>query len=170
MFKLLTYSFLILFFASCNSNSINPEDIKRSEYKEPLIRVNNKLVKRDVDRVYGYAKRRNWNLKETETGLFYDIYYKTNFDSIKIGDEVSIKYKVNLLDGTLCYTSDSLGIRKFIVGKAQVETGLEQAVLMMKVGEKARLVLPPHLAFGLLGDEKKIPRRAIIVYEFEIVK
>lgn len=169
MFKLLKYSFLILFFASCDSNSIDPASIKRSEYKEPLIRVNNKLVKRDIDRVYGYAKRRNWNLKESPTGLFYDIYHKTNGDSIKSGYEVALKYKVNLLDGTLCYTSDSTGLKKFIIGKGQAENGLEEALLMMKYGDKARLILPPHLAFGLLGDDKKIPRRAIIVYEIEVV-
>jgi FKBP-type peptidyl-prolyl cis-trans isomerase FkpA len=36
---------------------------------------------------------------------------------------------------------------------------------MMKVGDSAIFVLPPHLAHGLLGDQKKIPRMAIISYQ-----
>jgi len=67
------------------------------------------------------------------------------------------------------FDSISTGLKKFIIGKGQAENGLEEALLMMKYGDKARLILPPHLAFGLLGDDKKIPRRAIIVYEIEVV-
>jgi FKBP-type peptidyl-prolyl cis-trans isomerase len=39
----------------------------------------------------------------------------------------------------------------------------------MHVGDKARLILPPHLAHGLLGDENRIPARSIIVYEIELL-
>jgi FKBP-type peptidyl-prolyl cis-trans isomerase len=34
----------------------------------------------------------------------------------------------------------------------------------MRVGDSAFFVLPPHLAHGLIGDQKKIPRMAIISY------
>ncbi len=156
-------------FASCNNNSINPEDIKQSKYKEPLIRVNKQLVDKDIDRIRNFAKRRNWNLQESKTGFYYDIYEKTNNDSIKHGDVVSFNYTLSLLDGTLCYTSDSLGSKSFILGQGGVESGLEQGIQLMKRGEKARFILPPHLAHGLLGDDNKIPPRAIIVYQIELL-
>jgi FKBP-type peptidyl-prolyl cis-trans isomerase len=41
---------------------------------------------------------------------------------------------------------------------------------MMRAGDKARFVIPPHLAYGLLGDENRIPARAIIVYQLELVE
>jgi FKBP-type peptidyl-prolyl cis-trans isomerase len=68
----------------------------------------------------------------------------------------------------LCYTSGNLGEKKFSVSQGGVESGLEEGILMLRVGDKARFIMPPHLAHGLLGDQKKIPPRAIIVYEVEI--
>jgi FKBP-type peptidyl-prolyl cis-trans isomerase len=29
--------------------------------------------------------------------------------------------------------------------------------------------MPPHLAYGLIGDNKKIPARATIIYDVEIL-
>ena len=39
----------------------------------------------------------------------------------------------------------------------------------MKVGDKAKFIIPSHLAFGLLGDENKIPKRATLVYDVELI-
>lgn len=170
MYKLIfiIISFSILLFA-CDNNTINPADIKQSEYKEPLIRVNKHLVQQDIDRIENFAKRRNWNIKEAGTGFYYDIYEHTADDSVKEGEQVNINYTISLLDGTLCYTSDSLGVKSFIVGQGGVEAGLEQGIKLMRYGEKARFIIPPHLAYGLLGDDNKIPPRSIIVYQVELL-
>ena len=50
-----------------------------------------------------------------------------------------------------------------------VESGLEEGILLMKTGGKAKFILPPHLAYGLPGDGKKIPARAILVYDVELL-
>jgi FKBP-type peptidyl-prolyl cis-trans isomerase len=42
--------------------------------------------------------------------------------------------------------------------------------MLMKEGEKAIFIIPSHLAFGLLGDENKIPKRATLVYDVELVQ
>ncbi len=106
----------------------------------------------------------------TETGLFYEIYEPSQGKKVEMGDIINLKYELSLLDGTLCYTSDQDGNKLFRLGKSQEISGLEQAVAMMRAGEKARFVIPPHLAYGLLGDENRIPARAIIVYHVELVE
>jgi FKBP-type peptidyl-prolyl cis-trans isomerase len=40
---------------------------------------------------------------------------------------------------------------------------------MLREGDKARFILPPHIAHGLLGDENRIPPRSVIVYEVELL-
>ena len=50
-----------------------------------------------------------------------------------------------------------------------VETGLHEGIKYMKVGEKAKMILPSHLAHGLIGDSKKIPPRSTIVYDIELL-
>jgi len=140
------------------------------EEKEMLLRVNKFLVQKDVELIESYSKRRGWNMEVSETGLFYEIYEPAQGEKVEMGDIVNLKYELNLLDGTQCYTSDEDGNKIFRLGKSQEISGLEQAVEMMRAGDKARFVIPPHLAYGLLGDENRIPARAIIVYQVELVE
>ena len=139
------------------------------KYKEPLIKINKHLVKEDIDRINGYCKRRHWKMQLNNAGLFYDVYKKTNGQQVKSGDVVVINYKVSLLTGELCYSSDSLGAKSFKVGQGGVEKGLEIGILLMRKGEKARFIMAPFLAYGLIGDEKKIPPLSTIVYEVELI-
>lgn len=165
---LIFFIFLSIITFSCNENKSNKYE--KEVYKEPLIRVNKILVDKDSDRINKYAERRGWNLSVSNTGLYYEIIKKTenSKDSIRKGDVISIKYDVSLLDGTKCYSSDSSGIKTFIFGNGEVENGLEEGLKMMYNGDKARLILLPHLAHGLLGDGNKIPPRSIIIYNVEI--
>jgi FKBP-type peptidyl-prolyl cis-trans isomerase len=75
---------------------------------------------------------------------------------------------VSLLDGTLCYTSDKTGPKKIKIDMGNVESGLHQGLKLMKVGEKAIFILPPHLAHGLTGDNNLIPPKASVFYEIEV--
>jgi FKBP-type peptidyl-prolyl cis-trans isomerase len=69
----------------------------------------------------------------------------------------------------MVYDAERDGLKSFLIGKGGVESGLEEAILLMRKGDKARLVIPSHLAWGLLGDQKKIPPRTAIVYEMELL-
>ena len=50
-----------------------------------------------------------------------------------------------------------------------IEDGLHKAVLYLKSGDKAKILIPSHLAHGLLGDSKKIPPMSPIIYDIEII-
>lgn len=161
---------LFLFNNSCGKEQAR----KRSgenlrEKKEVMVRVNKYLVKKDVELIESYIKRRGWNMELTESGLFYEIYEHGNGEMAVNGKMATIDYSVSLLDGTLCYSSEGQGPKKFILGHSNEESGLEQGILMMQEGDKGRFILPPHLAHGLLGDENRIPARSIIVYEVELL-
>ncbi len=137
--------------------------------KENLIQANHGLVSIDQERIASYAERRQWNMQTSKTGLWYQIYEHGAGDSARTGLIASINYSVWLLDGTLCYTSDSTGEKTFLIGQGGVESGLEEGILKMRIGDKARFIMPPHLAHGLLGDGKKIPARSTIVYQVDLI-
>jgi FKBP-type peptidyl-prolyl cis-trans isomerase len=156
---------------SCQNHSTNylyekPKD----NSKENLIRANHYLVHKDSMAIAGYNQRHNWNLKCSSTGLWLEITQTTNNQKAEQGMMATISYRVEKLDGTFCYSSDSLGLKTFEIGHSEVESGLQQGVLLMRCGEKARLVLPPHLAWGLAGDGKRILPRETIVYQIELLK
>lgn len=140
-----------------------------SEEREMLLRVNKFLVQKDIELIESYAKRRGWEMELTESGLFYEIYEMTEGEKTSMGMQLQLEYRLSLLDGTLCYSSEKDGIKELVLGKSHEISGLEQGLELMRRGEKARFIIPPHLAYGLLGDEKRIPARSIIVYEVELL-
>ena len=101
--------------------------------------------------------------------MWYSIIENKDTALLNNGDIVELRYTLSLLDGTVCYTSVSLGPKSFVVGNGHVEYGLDEAMLYLHNGDKARIILPPHLAFGLIGDEDKIPPRSIVMYELEVI-
>ncbi len=174
MIKQILFYFLIVFlFFSCSDENkkltmIPKEEFKK--YKTPLEKANRGLVKIDKDRIDAYVKRRKWQMQETKAGLRYMIYEKGEGEKIEAGDVVELKYVVELLDGSLCYSSDSLGVKSFRVGQGGVEAGLEEGILLLNVGDKARFIILPFMAHSLLGDFDKIPPRSIIVYDIEVLR
>ena len=143
-------------------------EIERQK-REILLRVHQQLVEEDVEEIETYAKRNGWQLKTTDSGLLYMIYEIGQGEKAATGKTVALEYTVSLLDSTVCYSSEQFGQKIFRLGRGEVEAGLEEGVLLMRVGDKARLFLPPHLAHGLTGDGNCILRRAIILYNVELV-
>jgi len=138
--------------------------------KEAMVGVNRILVKKDMEKINAYISRHNWNMQQTASGLWYMIVEDGQGKTISTGETITLSYRVELLDGTLCYTSDSLGPKLFKTGQGGVESGLEEGVLLLKEGSKARFIIRPHLAHGLTGDGNRIPARAVIVYEVEDIQ
>ena len=172
MIKIFLFLFIsILIFNACSSDNNRPKtDQEILAYKEPLVGANKILVGKDSAEIASYCNRHKLSLTTSASGLWYKIYPTGKGDSAKTDKVANIKYKISLLSGKVCYTSDSLGPKSFLIGQGGVETGLEIGILKMREGDKAKFIMPPNLAYGLLGDENKIPARSIIVYEVELIK
>lgn len=161
--------FIFLFALACDNHSEQQSVEEIMKYKEPLVKVNKILVDKDSLEIASYNNRHKIGLSVTGSGLWYRIYKTGSGDSAKTGNIAEINYKVHLLNGKLCYSSDSTGSKKFKIGYGGIETGIDIGIRMMRRGDKAKFVLPPNLAHGLLGDQNKIPARSIIVYDVELV-
>ena len=170
---LFRYSIILLFVLSCRRyNTQQPAqdtaEIERLK-KEVLLQVNQQFVDEDIAEIDTFAVRNGWQMKTTESGLRYMIYKTGKGEKAAVGMTATLEYTVSRLDSTVCYSSAQLGPKVFQLGHSGVEKGLEEGVLLMRAGDKARLILPPHLAYGLSGDGNCIPRRAIILYNVELM-
>ncbi len=161
---------LVLLLSSCKYDYSRVDTSKQEQLvKESIVNVNKYLVQKDLELIESYYTRRDWKMEKTKTGLYFQFINDVEGSFVQKDQIVSLNYSVDLLNGTHCYSSDSLGVKQFKVGSGGVEEGLEQAVLMMGIGDKARFIMPPHLGHGLLGDQNKIPPRSILVYEVEVL-
>ncbi len=106
----------------------------------------------------------------TGTGLRYQIIKKSNGINVKSGDSVEVSLKISLLNGSICYQTDSSDIDLFLVDKSSIESGIQEGIKYMKEGEKAIFILPSNLAHGLLGDFEKIPPMSPIKVDVELIK
>jgi FKBP-type peptidyl-prolyl cis-trans isomerase len=173
--RIITLCFILLFCYSCKPGQSNKDQQINSELidKEQLLELNRLLIRQDAVAIRNIAEQKGWDLTETETGLFYQVLEHSDkrfipFGRVNSGDKVTLSYSIHLIDGTFCYSSRQDGHKVFIVDKTEIEQGLNQAVKLFEPGDSARIVIPPYLAFGLVGDGNKIPARSILVYEVRL--
>jgi FKBP-type peptidyl-prolyl cis-trans isomerase FkpA len=138
------------------------------QLQDSVVEFNHELVITEFQEIEDYISRHHWIMNKTQTGLRYMICHKGDGPCVKPGDQVAIKYKINLLNGDLVFVSDSVSLFSFEVGKGNVVSGLEEGILLMNKGDHAKLIIPSHLAFGFLGDMAKIPSRATLVYDLDL--
>jgi FKBP-type peptidyl-prolyl cis-trans isomerase FkpA len=149
---------------SCNNGS-EKTVIKQKPGKDQLADLNSYLVQKDRERIQSYIERKNLSVREDPSGIWYMIKNEGNGKFFAENDRVVMEYECSLLDGTLCYSSKKQGPREFILGKSEIETGLLEGLKMLKPGGEAIFILPPFMAYGIVGDGKSIPPRSVLVYE-----
>jgi FKBP-type peptidyl-prolyl cis-trans isomerase len=162
---------IALYFSFFRSNRVFvPQDeIKEESSEGKLERVNKFLIEKDQERIQSFIDRRNWDMQRTESGLWYSVYSEGTGRKVSYGDYVKLKHEIRLLDGTLLYASDSTGLKTVHVGRDEEIKGLHEGLQLLSEGAEARFIIPPHLAYGLVGDGERIPARAILYYDLEVV-
>jgi FKBP-type peptidyl-prolyl cis-trans isomerase FkpA len=88
----------------------------------------------------------------------------------RAGDTVRVHYTGTLMSGTKFDSSRDRGTPfDFALGNGAVIKGWDQGVVGMKVGGKRRLVIPEALAYGAAGSPPKIPPKAGLKFDIELL-
>jgi FKBP-type peptidyl-prolyl cis-trans isomerase FkpA len=90
--------------------------------------------------------------------------------SPKSGDTVKVHYTGWLTSGAKFDSSvDRDEPFAFVLGEGQVIQGWDQGVATMRVGDKAKLTIPPELGYGASGYPGAIPPNATLIFEVELL-
>jgi FKBP-type peptidyl-prolyl cis-trans isomerase len=90
----------------------------------------------------------------------------------KDGDKVKLNYTGRLLKTNFMFDSSTGPGKKpfeFTIGKGGAIKGWDLGVAGMKVGGKRKLTIPSRLAYGEKGQPPKIPGKATLVFEVELL-
>ncbi|RCR70273.1 peptidylprolyl isomerase [Larkinella punicea] len=85
---------------------------------------------------------------------------------VKVGQSVKIKYKGTLLNGNQ-FDANADGA-DFNIGTGAVIAAWDEALVKMREGEKATIVLPSTIGYGQLG-KAPIPPYASLAFDIEVV-
>ena len=107
---------------------------------------------------------------KTESGLRYQIIQKGDGAKPTAGQIVSVHYKGQLPDGTVFDSSYKRNAPiDFPIGQGQVIAGWDEGIMLLGVGDKARLVIPSDLGYGSRGAGGVIPPDATLIFDVELV-
>jgi FKBP-type peptidyl-prolyl cis-trans isomerase len=178
-FKTLFFVLSLIFIGACQdfgSKSQQNEDIKLKQNTKPknsTIEVHREFLKREQQSIQNYIADRDLSMQRNGTGIYYQIEADSDVDNpikAQSGDDVSYHYKISLLNGSELYSSAENEPALLRVDKEDAEIGLHDALKLMSVGDKGLFILPSHRAFGVSGDQNKIPPFTALVYDLEIVE
>lgn len=104
------------------------------------------------------------------SGLEYEVLQSGDGRSASAGDTAVVHYTGWLTDDTKFDSSVDRGSPfEFGVGQGNVIRGWDEAVALMKIGDKWRLTIPPDLAYGNRGVGGVIPPGATLIFEVELL-
>ena len=108
--------------------------------------------------------------KTTETGLQYIMVQEGTGTMPAVGQQVLVHYTGYLEDGTIFDSSVERGQPlPFPLGQGRVIKGWDEGIALLKVGGKARLIIPSGLAYGDKGYPGLIPPKATLTFDVELV-
>jgi peptidyl-prolyl cis-trans isomerase A (cyclophilin A) len=108
--------------------------------------------------------------EKTESGLRYQFIQKGEGKQAQAGKTVSVHYEGSLENGKVF---DSSYPRKkpieFKLGQGQVIEGWDEGIQLLRVGDKARFVIPSDLGYGSRGAGGAIPPNATLIFDVELM-
>ena len=129
--------------------------------------------KKDKEEEMADRTRRDFieEAEETGSGLYYIIEKEGKGPKPEAGQTVAVHYTGYLMNGTKFDSShDRKEPIEFPLGQGKVIPGWDEGIALLNVGSKAKLLIPPALAYGARGAGGVIPPNATLMFEVELVE
>ena len=162
---------LVIAFISCETTEIDPVDINWTKKNSSELNKN-LAIQEEINIKLFLEMRKDWILTKTGSGLQYYIYEHGDKEAAihpGSGDIAEIEYEVKLLDGTVVSKTESDEYEEFKVDNSNIESGVQEAVKLLTVGDHAKLIIPSHIGHGLIGDMDKIPPLTTLVIDIYLL-
>lgn len=140
---------------------------KKESVKDLLLQENQYIIEDEHLQIDELIARYDWDTKRSGTGLRYMIYKNGKGKQAEIGKTVTVQIEIRLINGQAIDIENNE--IEFKIHRSENINGLEEGVLKMREGDRAKLVIPSYLAYGLSGYDDKIPMRSTLIIDAELI-
>jgi FKBP-type peptidyl-prolyl cis-trans isomerase len=146
-------------------NVYTEEDYQKQQLKEAST-----METKELKTLAEYIKTNKISVKPQSSGLYYVEVSAGKGTRATSGRKVKVHYDGKLLNGERFDSSYERGTPfEFTLGQGQVIPGWDEGIALMKVGGKAKLIIPSKLGYGVQGSGKKIPPYSTLVFDVELL-
>lgn len=172
VFKPVLLLTLALFGCQCGSSTeTSTTKQEPSQTRESQIENQRSFLKKERASIEQYIADRKLKFTRTGTGMYYaittDSLAGTNAET---GDDVLFDYTISLLNGNEIYSAKENGLRQLRIDKQDAEIGVHEALKRLGLGDEGLFILPSHLAFGVAGDQNRVPPVTALIYKIKLLK
>jgi FKBP-type peptidyl-prolyl cis-trans isomerase len=156
-------------FVQGNKITVDPQQYgpKVNEFLRARMQAKAAVEKKKSDDYLSKAAK-DKSFTKTASGLLYSVEKSGNGSKPKATDKVRVNYEGRLVDGKVFDSSYARGTpAEFTLN--QIIPCWSEALQLMKVGSKAKLVCPPDLAYKDRGFPPSIPPQAVLLFDIELL-
>ena len=148
-----------------------PVEVKTGSFYKESIERNKKLLAEEENAIQQLIKKDTLHeYLASPNGFWY--YFETKNDTAtylpKTNDQILFSYNLMTLNNDTIYTAKEIGPVSHVVDKQQLFPGLQNAVKLLKVSEKATFIFPSLQAYGYQGDNNAIGPRTPVKSSVEL--
>nr|WP_299341643.1 gliding motility-associated peptidyl-prolyl isomerase GldI [Allomuricauda sp.] len=158
-------SILLVFFLLLGCGEPEPRrpiKVKSGSFFKESVERNKKLLAVEEKTIKSLIERDTTNTYSVSSNGFWYYFEKKNDSSRytpKTDDQILFSYNLSTLDNQLIYSMEDIGPTSYTVDKEQLFPGLQNAVKLLKINERATFLFPSLQAYGYLGDGQSIGPR-----------
>ena len=115
------------------------------------------------------ANKAKDGVQVTESGLQYKVIKSGSGATPKASDNVEVHYHGTLIDGTVFDSSVERG-EPITLAVSNVIQGWQEALTMMKAGDKWQVYIPSELGYGERGAGATIGPNSALIFDIELIK
>ncbi len=121
----------------------------------------------DKDKIKEYLTSKNLTATERPSGLHYIITTQGSGENPTLKNNVTVRYKGSLLDGTVFDQTQGTQTASFALGG--LIAGWQEGIPLLKKAGKGTFLVPSYLGYGSQGSGGRIPPNAVLIFEIELV-
>ena len=119
--------------------------------------------------ILSYLIENKIDTKQNSSGLVYIPINPGEGDTPQLGDKVAFHYKGYYLNGEVFDSSYDKSYPLIVeIGNGMIINGLEESLLLMNKGAKAKVIIPFYLAYNDM-ENAPVPPYSNLIFELEMI-